>query len=435
MKHSLFFWVPIGLGMVLFGGSIVMLSCFIPPIYAVLIGLTLMTALALFHYYWLYQLDCWFVGERKTPIPSGWGTWQDVCYHFDELNQQEHRIRQDMRKWLDCFRHAMGFLPDGVVIMDENFLLDWCNPMAEKHLNIHAKKDVGLRMTRLVKHTEFIDYLIMGQFAHPIEMTYNERVLLLKVIPFDNHRRLLVTHDRTDTIRIDKMRRDFIANASHELRTPLTVINGFLEIAESQPDLDKQTRLAHLTMMREQGERMQVLVQDMLTLTNLESSDNPVNREIFNARELINRLYRDAIVLSSDKNTITLENNGPETLYACQEEIRIAFSNLITNAVRYTPDGGHIVIRWTNNEKGPCFSVEDDGIGIEAKHIPRLTQRFYRVDKSHSRKINGTGLGLSIVRHVLIRHSGELNIQSEPGKGSTFSILFSKSILKPESFL
>ena len=184
-------------------------------------------------------------------------------------------------------------------------------------------------------------------------------------------------------------------------------------------------------MMREQGERMQSLVEDMLTLTNLESNDYPIRREPFDALLLVKNIYQAAQALSGGRHVFELEMDGPETLYGSMDEIRTAFTNLVTNAVRYTPDGGSITLKWTSTEEGPRFSVRDTGIGIEAKHIPRLTHRFYQVDKSRSRQVNGTGLGLSIVRHVLLRHEARLDIESEPGKGSEFSAQFSRRILVP----
>ena len=211
----------------------------------------------------------------------------------------------------------------------------------------------------------------------------------------------------------------------------MTVINGFLEVAIAQPDLDRETRLSHLKMMKEQGERMQTLVDGMLTLTNLESNDYPLKHEPFDAALLVRQIFEAGQALSAGRHVFELETDGPETLYGSMDEIRTAFTNLVTNAIRYTPDGGKITVKWTSNEEGPSFSVRDTGIGIEAKHIPRLTQRFYQVDKSRSRLVNGTGLGLSIVRHILLRHDAKLDIASEPGKGSEFSAQFTRRVLVP----
>jgi two-component system phosphate regulon sensor histidine kinase PhoR len=232
----------------------------------------------------------------------------------------------------------------------------------------------------------------------------------------------------TDFERLDQMRRDFIANASHELRTPLTVINGFLEIAANQPELDTPTRTRHMKLMFEQGQRMQHLVEDMLVLTRLESMDYPLREEVINIRELLEKIEAEANALSAGRHQISLVVNGPD-LRGNTEELRSAIGNLVSNAVRYTPDGGQVEIQWSNGDEGPRCIVSDTGIGISQEHISRLTERFYRVDKSRSRETKGTGLGLAIVKHVLMRHDAQLQIHSEADKGSRFTIQFPRSAM------
>jgi len=227
--------------------------------------------------------------------------------------------------------------------------------------------------------------------------------------------------------RIDKIRRDFIANVSHELRTPLTVINGFLEIACAQPDLDVSVRMSHLRLMLEQGRRMQNLIEDMLTLTRLEAIDSPSHVESVDMRSLLAQLLRDAKALSGARHTITLTSDNTP-IDGNTSELHSAFGNLVANAVRYTPEGGRIHILWQRTESGACFSVQDSGIGIRAEHIARLTERFYRVDKGRLRDTQGTGLGLAIVKHVLLRHAAVLEIESQEGKGSTFTAKFTNQI-------
>jgi len=254
----------------------------------------------------------------------------------------------------------------------------------------------------------------------------------VQIIPFENRRQILVTHDATESERIDMMRRDFIANASHELRTPLTVINGFLEIALAQPNLDTDVRTAHLKLMTEQGQRMQNLIGDMLTLTRLESVDYPLRSERVHVRPLLDGILEEAKALSSGKHQITLEADGPD-LQGNVDELRSAFSNLVSNAVRYTPQDGSIKLYWERKPDGGAqFVVRDNGIGISQEHISRLTERFYRVDKSRSRETQGTGLGLAIVRHVLLRHRATLGVESMPEKGSTFTVSFPANVLIEE---
>lgn len=431
MNPHVLFWIPAALRLAgIWIGSAV-LWYFFGPVIGLLAGLALTTAMTIVQLYYLSALDIWLDSPRSDRLPDGWGAWHAVYSHLYRLNHDEEKSKKELTEWLTRFREAMNFLPDGVAIMDNVLFLDWCNPMAEKHLGLDLGRDRDMRITNLVRDPAFIDYVILGKYDEPLEMKFNDRYLVLQIIPFGNRRQILVTHDKTDSIRTEKIRRDFIANASHELRTPLTVINGFLELAIAQPDLDRETRLSHLNMMREQGERMQSLVEDMLTLTNLESNDYPIRREPFDAPLLVKNIYQAAQALSGGRHVFELEMDGPETLYGSMDEIRTAFTNLVTNAIRYTPDGGSITLKWTSTEEGPRFSVRDTGIGIEAKHIPRLTQRFYQVDKSRSRQVNGTGLGLSIVRHVLLRHEARLDIESEPGKGSEFSAQFSRRILVP----
>ncbi|MDO8298833.1 ATP-binding protein, partial [Lacisediminimonas sp.] len=238
----------------------------------------------------------------------------------------------------------------------------------------------------------------------------------------ETRRQILVTPDGSVAAPRDPLRRDFVANASHELRTPLTVINGFLEFA-ADPDLDAATRAAHVRLMAEQGRRMQNLVDDMLVLTRLESPDYPIRSEPVDMHALTSTVATEARALSAGRHQITVECTGPD-LVGSADELRSAFGNLVSNAIRYTPDGGQIDIAWRDSEAGPLFMVRDNGIGIEAQHLSRLTERFYRVDKNRSRETRGTGLGLAIVKHVMLRHGASLGIDSVPGKGSVFSVRF-----------
>ena len=431
MNPHVLFWIPAALRLAIIWIGSAVLWYFFGPVIGLLAGLVLTTAITVSQLYYLSALDIWLDSPRSDRLPDGWGAWHAVYSHLYRLSHEEEKSKKELTEWLTRFREAMSFLPDGVAIMENVLFLEWCNPMAEKHLGLDLERDKDMRITNLVRNPAFIDYVVLGRYDEPLEMTFNDRFLLLQIIPFGNRRQILVTHDKTDSVRTEKIRRDFVANASHELRTPLTVINGFLEVALANPDLDRETRLSHLTLMKEQGERMQSLVEGMLTLTNLESDDYPLKREPFNAIELVRQIYQAALALSNGRHAISLNDNGPERLYGSVDEIRTAFTNLVTNAIRYTPEGGKIAIDWSSTEEGPRFSVKDTGIGIEAKHIPRLTQRFYQVDKSRSRKVNGTGLGLSIVRHVLLRHDAHLAIESEPGAGSTFTARFNRRILVP----
>ncbi len=426
MSPKAVFWVPIALraGLFLIAGAV--LWFLFGAVLAISYIVLLLVVMVVMQLVYLYKLANWLDHPQSTKLPDGWGAWTDIFSRLYRLKRDDEKNQAELSEWLARFRQAMHLLPDGVVIMDDVLFLEWCNPAAEQHLGLQHGRDKGMRVTNLVRNPEFIDYIILGRYEQPLMLTARERRLLVHVIPFENRRQILVTHDVTETDRIEKMRRDFIANASHELRTPLTVIVGFLEIASSQFDLDAKTRNAHLKLMTEQANRMQNLVTDMLTLSRLESVEYTLRVERVNMHALCEQILQDAQALSAGRHQISMECNGPD-IAGSLDELRSAFGNLASNAVRYTPEGGKILISWKGDCKGAAsgqFSVQDNGIGISYHHISRLTERFYRVDKGRSRDTQGTGLGLAIVKHVLLRHGANLQISSEPGQGSRFSACF-----------
>ena len=374
---------------------------------------------------YLQQLSSWLDDFDSSKLPDGWGAWTGVFSRLYRLRRDDERSQAELSEWLARFRQAMKLLPDGVAIMDDVLFLEWCNPAAEKHLGLTLERDKGMRVTNLVRHPDFIDYIVLGRYEQPLTLSLRDRKLIVQIIPFENRRQILVTHDATESARIEEMRRDFIANASHELRTPLTVIVGFLEIASTTPDLDAASRQAHLKLMTEQGHRMQRLIEDMLTLSRLESVDYPMRPEPVNVRAVVEDVLEEAKALSNGQHTVTASIDGPDVVGSA-EELRSAFANLASNAIRYTPPGGTVTLIWKDTPEGPQFTVKDTGIGIDQLHIARLTERFYRVDKSRSRETQGTGLGLAIVKHVLLRHRAQLTIHSVPGHGSCFTVAFPK---------
>jgi two-component system phosphate regulon sensor histidine kinase PhoR len=389
------------------------------------VSLVAVCVLIIVQLYYLYRLGDWLDHPDSGKLPDGWGAWTDIFSRLYKLRRDDEKNRTELIEWLARFRQAMSLLPDGLVIMDDVLFLEWCNPIAEQHLGLSLERDKGMRVTNLVRNPDFIDYIIIGRYDQPLTLSHRDRKLIVHIIPFENRRQILVTHDVTESVRIDMMRRDFIANASHELRTPLTVINGFLEIAAAQPNLDPKTRAAHLKLMAEQGHRMQNLVEDMLTLTRLESMDYPLRSEYVKMSSLLDQILQEGNALSAGKHAISLTMEGPD-ITGNTDELRSAFGNLVSNAIRYTPEHGKIDVTWKDTPAGPQFTVHDNGIGIQPQHLARLTERFYRVDKSRSRETQGTGLGLAIVKHVLLRHNASLLIESEPGKGSTFIAQFPK---------
>jgi len=427
MHPRLLFWIPAALRTLLLLAGAGLLWLWFGPIAGLSAALLAALGFLALQLHYLYQLSNWLDDPERNRLPDGWGAWTEIFSRLYKLRRDDERNRMELTEWLARFRQAMNLLPDGVVIMDDVLFLEWCNPVAEAHLGLRMDRDRGMRVTNLVRSPEFMDYIILGRYGQPLTMSFRDRKLIVHIIPFENRRQILVTHDATESERIERMRRDFIANASHELRTPLTVINGFLEIATHQPGLDQETRAAHLKLMTEQGKRMQNLVEDMLTLTQLESVDYPLRSERIDMHALLEQIGNEALALSSGKHRISVEAKGAD-IKGNAEEIRSAFGNLASNAVRYTPEGGAIDIAWKDGETGPQFSVRDTGIGIAPEHIARLTERFYRVDKSRSRETRGTGLGLAIVKHVLLRHEATLHVESQPGKGSAFIAKFPRSV-------
>jgi two-component system phosphate regulon sensor histidine kinase PhoR len=425
MNPLLLFWVPAVLRLSLVLAGVGVLWFFQGPVLALAAGVVVLCAMLAVQLHYLYRLNGW-LDHPEERLSDGWGAWTDIFAKMYKLRREDEKNRTELVEWLARFRQAMSLLPDGVTIMDEVLFLEWCNPAAEAHLGLNLGRDKGMRVTNLIRHPDFIDYVILGRYEQPLTLSLRERKLIVQLIPFESRRQIMVTHDVTEAERIEHMRRDFIANASHELRTPLTVINGFLEIASARPDLEPQVRLTHLNLMIEQGQRMQRLVDDMLTLTRLESIDYPMRPERVNISALLEQVLLEGNALSGGKHAISLALEAPD-IKGSADELRSAFGNLVSNAVRYTPAGGSIQLRWQMTENGPQFVVQDSGIGIPAEHMSRLTERFYRIDKSRSRETQGTGLGLAIVRHVLLRHKGTLAIASEAGQGSTFTLQFPRA--------
>ena len=432
MNPLLLFWVPAFLRLLLLLAGTALVWYLFGAVVAVSLAVLLLVGMIATQLFYLYRLAGWLDHPEAERLPDGWGAWTDVFARLYRLRRDDGKNRAELTEWLARFRQAMTLLPDGVVIMDDVLFLEWCNPAAERHLGLDNERDKGMRVTNLLRNPDFIDYIVLGRYDEPLLLSVRSRKLIVQIIAFETRRQILVTHDVTESDRIDHMRRDFVANVSHELRTPLTVINGFLEIAASQPDLDAATRSAHLKLMTEQGLRMQNLVVDMLTLSRLESIDTPMRPERVAIAPLLERVLQDARALSAGKHELSLDVDAQDII-GNSDELHSAFGNLVSNAVRYTPAGGVIRLRWQLQDGRPEFSVQDNGIGISAEHISRLTERFYRVDKSRSRETQGTGLGLAIVKHVLLRHHAVLAIDSQPGQGSRFAVRFAESVLRVDA--
>ncbi len=359
-------------------------------------------------------------------LPAASGVWDDA---FALLYRRERRQTEERRRLARLVvRYGQGgrALPDAVVILDADNRIAWCNEKAESRFAIDGRADVGQSITNLVRQPEFVEYMTRGDYARPMRLRTSRgsgMTLSIQIIPYDGSQKLLLARDITQAERLETMRRDFVANVSHELRTPLTVLAGFLEtVRELRLDPDRARN--YLGMMEEQASRMRRIIDDLLTLSALEAAPEATRDERIPIRRLVERLRADGETLSAGRHRMTLEIHGDYDLLGAENEIAGALFNLVTNAVRYTPDGGEIRLSWSASAQGATFAVEDSGIGIETEHIPRITERFYRVDRGRSRETGGTGLGLAIVKHALARHQASLEIESEPGRGSRFSARF-----------
>jgi two-component system phosphate regulon sensor histidine kinase PhoR len=384
------------------------------------------------HLYWLHKLHRWYQKPSLSSIPNGRGIWEDI---FADIYHQQRRFSRNQAQIssaLDRFRHAASALPDGVVLLNGEDKIEWCNPPAEKQLGLVLNQDTGQPITYLVRHTDFIKYLQNQDYSEPIKLKSSrnpEITLEIQLVPFGGKQKLLICRDITQIEKLEIMRRDFIANVSHELRTPLTVVGGFLETLMDMDGAIPENTRGYFTMMSEQTGRMRRLIEDLLTLSQLENGANTPQDSEIDMGAMLNMVMNEALSLSHGRHRISLEAAPDIALMGSPEELHSALGNLVSNAVRYTPEGGEIRITWGLRGKLPVFSVKDSGIGIEQKHIDRLTERFYRVDRSRSRETGGTGLGLSIVKHILTRHQAKLEIESVLDKGSTFSVIFPESRL------
>ncbi len=362
-------------------------------------------------------------------VPLGRGAWENTFAGLYRLVRANGRQQYRLSAMLARYNRAGRAMPDGIVVLDSHHRIEWCNPTAEHYLGLDTNRDTGQAIFNLVRQPDFVAYLESGKYHEPLMLRMSRGqglVLSLRIVPYGQDHKLLLWRDVTHAERIETMRRDFVANVSHELRTPLTVVNGFLEtFADGALSMDEPRAREILAMMQEQTGRMRRLVEDLLTLSALESSASPADEAEVDVAALFAALRAEGEALSGGRHRVTAHPGAPATLLGSEKELHSAFGNLVSNAVRYTPAGGEIRLTFhAKDDGGGVFSVSDSGIGFEARHIPRLTERFYRVDSSRSRETGGTGLGLAIVKHVLTRHQGSLDIESEVGRGSRFSAVF-----------
>ena len=381
------------------------------------------------HLQQLLRLHKWLrTRQGDEAPPDGYGLWGEVFDSIYHLQRRDQKVRGRLQAVIDRVQESTAALKDAVIMLDRDGNLEWWNIAAEKLLGLKTPQDSGQQITNLVRDPRFIEYFENHNYNEPLELPspISDRLRLqFHITQYGNREHLMLVRDITRLYQLEQMRKDFVANVSHELRTPLTVIAGYLEtLLDNVEDVNPRW-LRALQQMQQQGGRMQNLLNDLLLLAKLEATDYPSDNQPVAVDLLLLSIKNDAQALSGERHhRISLEADPHLKLKGSETELRSAFSNLVFNAVKYTPDEGEIHVRWWGDEQGAHLSVQDSGLGIEAKHLPRLTERFYRVDSSRASNTGGTGLGLAIVKHVLLRHRARLDIVSKLGKGSTFTCHF-----------
>lgn len=397
---------------------------------------------------WL-ALDSWRLNQVLRWMRQGdWSNeprlphvWQLLVDKIRKLQKNLQSKASDSQARLDGFLSAIQTSPNGVLLLDSDGRIEWSNQTAFEHLGIDPQRDLQQHVSNLIRDPAFSAYLAKGDFLSEVSIpgagvsASKPVVISIRVHPYGERRKLLLSRDVTAVQQAEAMRRDFVANVSHEIRTPLTVLTGFVETLQTLP-LNESERSQYLALMEQQALRMQTLVSDLLTLSRLEGSPSPNRHAMVLASELIARCVQEARglseVLAGSRHTLVVDIDQDVRLVGNGGELSSALGNLLSNAVRYTPAGGRITVTLRMLADGDVrISVSDTGAGIAPEHLPRLTERFYRVDRSRSRETGGTGLGLAIVKHVVQRHGGQVHIESRMGVGSVFSLQFPADRVRP----
>jgi two-component system, OmpR family, phosphate regulon sensor histidine kinase PhoR len=380
----------------------------------------------------LYLVNDWISNRPYDVPPNLDGIWGALLFNVYRAQRQERIVQAEMVGLIDRAQSSLVALKEAVILLDESHQIEWWNPAAEKLLGIQ-QLDRGRNILTILRQPSFIEYFNhLDEAPDGLKMkssVFEDRYVHLKMTRFGGDSHLLVAYDVTRIHNLEQMRKDFVDNISHELRTPLTVLSGYIETFMDQDDLNPRWKRA-FEQMQSQNRRMNALVNDLLLLSRLENDKNVVKNQIIDMPNLMNQLFDDAQAYNVDYgHTLNLDIDSHCDLIGSDTELASAFTNLITNAIKYTPKGGTVTIGWHDDAQHGYFSVQDTGIGIDPKHLPRLTERFYRVDSARSRQTGGTGLGLAIVKHVLMQHNAYLEVESKENQGSTFKVVFPKDRL------
>ena len=405
-----------------------------------ILAYTLIFTLGLYlawHLRQLHKLQQWLTSRDVEDPPTSHGLWGSIFDDVYRLQRRQEKSKNKLKAMLKRVQDSTAALKDGVLMVDSHGNLEWWNQAANTLLGLQNNKDIGQAITNLVRHPDFKAYFDRTHYESPLEITSpinNDAILQFHITLFGRKDRLIVCRDISHLHQLEAMRQDFVANASHELRTPLTVISGYLETFIEYKDTLPARWGRALQQMHEQGQRMQSLINDLLVLSRLETNQGPEHSKVI-VSSLLNTLVADAQSLSGDKQHNIILTCEEFDLLGVETELSSAFGNLIFNAVKYTPKDGNIYVNWWQDTSGLHLEVKDDGLGIDPKHIPRLTERFYRADPSRHSDTGGTGLGLAIVKHTLLRHDGHLHISSQLGKGSCFTCHFpvSRKIIRTQA--
>lgn len=386
----------------------------------------LMTGLLIYQTLQIDRFEKWISTGGKGPYPKAYGIWEEIYYHIYRSKKNEKKRKKKLGKMVDQFRKSTEALPDAAVVLGANDEIEWVNKMARQVLGLQ-QTDKGQRIPNLIRFPEFIQYLKSGNFDAPITLpspVNKNLILAVRIIEYGEGLRLLLAQDVTQLKKMESMRKDFVANVSHELRTPLTVLKGYLETLQDLESSTNPILHASIPQMQAQTDRMQHLVDDLLLLNRLETQQRKI--QCVNVPHLLGQICRENIE-ENQLSRIQLTVETPINIIGDEIELHSAFINLISNALKYSPDESPVNVRWYRGDGHIILDVQDQGEGIPAFDIPRVTERFYRCEVKRDKKIAGTGLGLAIVKHVLLRHDAKLQIRSQLGKGSTFSCCFLES--------